>query len=312
MPVPLRLSLKALRAFAVTVEHSSITRAAETLRIAPSAVSAALDQVEAEFGATLLIRTRSRGVAATAEGREMALRIRALLEQYDTVLDHGRRAGHALTGTLRIGYYAPVAPAFLPAVLGPLMARAPALAVTLHEHDNESAQAALLEGNLDVILCAGPDLRSGLTARPLLDLPPYVLTAAGHRLAGRAVLSLEDLATERLIMLDRPLARPYVEGLFRQAGFAPVIAAQADSTEMLRALVGAAAGVAILSMRPRTDVTYGGDRLACIPLSPGLPRLTLMLAHATGQPRRAVADFIDALESWMGTQAARALIVEPV
>ena len=69
MPADLRLSLKSLRAFAAVVEHGSITAAAQALNTAPSAVAAAIDQVEAEFGAALLVRTRARGIAPTADGR---------------------------------------------------------------------------------------------------------------------------------------------------------------------------------------------------------------------------------------------------
>ena len=310
MPTPLRLSLKTLRAFAATVERGSISAAASELNVAASAVSASLDQVEAEFGATLLIRTRARGIVPTAEAREMATQFRALLEQYDAVLDRGHAIGQKMSGTLRLGYYAPVAPAFLPSVLGQFLEHAPHLNVTLHAHDNDSAQDGLLRGELDVILFAGQDLRSGITTSHLLDLPPYLLTAIDHPLALRPHVTLAEVAREKLILLDRPLARPYVEGLFRAEGAAPQISAHADSVEMVRALVGARAGVALLSMRPLTDISYGGDKLACTPLSPGLPSLQLLSGHATKQPRQVVTRFLAALEEWMHTPAAKSLIVD--
>lgn len=309
MPQSLRLSLKTLRAFALVVEQGSISKAAAKLNVAASAVAAALDQVEAEFGATLLVRTRAKGIAATAEGREMAERFRALLEEYDSVLDTGHALTQTLSGTLRIGYYAPVAPAFLPAVLRPLMSENPDLLLELHEHDNDSAQQALLAGHLDVILFAGQDLRRGITTTHMLDLPPYLLSPAGHPLATGRPVTLEQIAKEPLVVLDRPLARPYVDSLFRQAGLTPNIAATADSTEMVRALVGAGAGVAVLGMRPFTQVSYAGDTLACTPLAPGAPPLQLLSGHATAQPRRLVSAFLEALSAWMHSDAAHSLTV---
>ncbi len=306
MPTPLRLSLKTLRAFAVTVEHGSITRAAAELNTAASAIAAALDQVEAEFGASLLIRTRARGIAATTEGREMAARFRALLDQYSHVLEEGRALSQTLSGSLRIGYYAPVAPAFLPAVIGPLMADNPALNLTLHEHDNDSAQTALLAGQLDVILFAGQDLRRGITTTHLLDLPPYLLSAADHPLAAQAPVTLEQIAEQPLVVLERPLAGPYLDGLFRSAGLTPRIAASADSIEMVRSLVGAGAGVAVLGMRPLTEISYGGNPLACTPLTTGLPPLQLLSGHVATQPRKLVETFLEALSEWMASDAARA------
>ena len=309
MPDPLRLSLKTLRAFAMVVEQGSISKAAASLNIAASAVAAALDQVEAEFGATLLIRTRARGIAATAEGRDMAEQFRALLDQYDAVLDAGRALGHSLSGTLRIGYYAPVAPAFLPTVLGPLMAENPGLRLELHEHDNDSAQDALLSGQLDVILFAGHDLRRGIQTLHLLDLPPYVLAPEGHVITRKASVRLAEVARHPLIQLDRPLARPYVEKLFLTEGVSPRITARADSTEMVRSLVGAGAGLSVLAMRPLTSRSYGGDKLTAVPLKTRQAPLQLLAGHAARQPRRMITVFLTALEAFMHSGRAARLTV---
>ncbi|MEO3416712.1 LysR family transcriptional regulator [Roseovarius sp. CAU 1744] len=308
MQPDLRLSLRALRAFVATVDHGSITGAARSLNLAASAVAAALDQVEAEFGADLLIRTRARGIAATAEGREIAARFRHLLEDYAEVMDHGRALAQTLSGTLRIGYYAPVAPAFLPAVLRPILRENPSLNLEIHEHDNDSAQEALLSGKLDVILFAGQDLRSGIAIHPLCDLPPYVLAPAGHALAAGGQVTLAATAACPIIQLDRPLARPYLERLFRQHGLKPDIVARVDSTEMVRSLVGAGAGVAVLSMKPLIDVSYGGDDLCALPLEPGLPQLQLFAGHVQGRPRKPVSVFLQALEAFMITPVARRLV----
>lgn len=304
-----RLSLKTLRAFVLAVEEGTIAGAAQRLNIAASAVAAALDQVEAEFGATLLIRTRASGIAPTPQAQDMADRFRAVLEHYDDTIDAGRALTQSLTGTLRIGYYAPVAPAFLPGVLGPMMQANPGLALDLHEHDNDSAQEALLAGRLDVILFAGRDLRRGITTHHLLDLPPYVLVPDHHELTHAKAVSIKDVARYPIIQLDRPLARPYVDDLFRLEGLRPHIAARADSTEMVRSLVGAGAGVSILAMRPLISQSYGGDHLHCLPLTGPLPTLQLMAGHAAKQPRRIVMTFLQMLEEAMTPEKAAALTV---
>ncbi|WP_299852057.1 LysR family transcriptional regulator [uncultured Roseovarius sp.] len=306
----LRLSLRALRAFVSVVDHGSIIGAARDLNVAASAVAAALDQVEAEFGADLLIRARARGISVTVEGREIAARFRGLLEDYADVMDHGRALVQSLSGSLRIGYYAPVAPAFLPGILRPIMQANPSLRLELYEHDNDSAQEALLSGKLDVILFAGQDLRSGIDTKPLLDLPPYVLAPDGHALADAEPVKLSEAAKHPVIQLDRPLARPYLDRLFRQQGLKPDIVARVDSTEMARSLVGAGAGIAILAMRPLTDITYGGDRLIALALEPDLPKLQLFAGHVRGRPRKPVSVFLEALENFITTSAAQRLICQ--
>ena len=312
MPIPLRLSLRALRAFALVVEHRSITIAARELNTAASAVATALDQVESEFGATLLIRTRSRGVAPTPEAIQMAHRFRALLDDYAAIMDSGHSIATDLAGTLRIGYYAPVAPAFLPRILGPMMTDNPDLRLEFQEHDNDSAQEALLAGRLDVILFAGQNLRSGIETRVLLDLPPYVLAPQNHPVTRIPALTLTEVARYPIIQLDLPLARPYLERLFRSQGTRPDIVATANNTEMVRGLVGAGIGISVLAMRPITDTTHGGDLLCTLPLHQDLPGLQLLSGCAPGRPRRLVSAFLTALHVWMDSNQARALTVSDV
>ena len=305
----IRLSLRSLRAFAAVVEHGSITAAAKVLSIAPSAVAAAVDQVEAEFGSILLIRTRARGISPTPAGLDMAARFRTLLEDYAGVMEEGRDIAQTLSGTLRVGYYAPVAPAFLPRILHPMMQDNPDLKVELRTHDNDSVQEALLSGRIDVIIFASQDVRSGIETRVLLDLPPYVLAPKGHAITTRSSVSLKEVSEYPIIRLDRPIARPYLSQLFRSQALSPDIVAEADSTEMVRGLVGAGIGLAVLNMRPCTNQSYGGDTLCAVPLEPGLPSLQLLSGSAQGRQRRLVNSFLETLHDWMDTKSARALTI---
>ena len=309
MQPDLRLSLKAMRAFAAVVEHGSITGAAAALNTAASAVAASVDQVEAEFGSNLLIRTRAKGISPTQEGAAMAARFRALLDAYAEVMEDGRDIGGGLTGTLRIGYYAPVAPAFLPRILHPMMQANPGLRLEFREHDNDSAQEALLAGRLDVILFGGQELRAGIETRVLLDMPPYVLVPEGHAVAGAGPVGLAKVAEYPLIQPDKSLARPYFDGLFAARGLSPNVVATADSIEMVRSLVGAGVGLTVLSMRPQTPLSYGGDRLVAVPLDAGLPSLQLRSGRTAGRPRRLVSEFLGTLHGWMDSGAARDLTI---
>lgn len=307
----LRLSLRLLRAYLAATEHGSLTGAAAALHVAPSAVATAIDKIEAEFGTVLVTRNRAKGIAPTTAGRALAARIKALLDEYDAVMSEGHALGASLAGDLRIGYYAPVAPAFLPEILQPLMAASPGLRVDLRDCDNDSAQAGLIEGRLDVILFAGGEVRPGIETEALLDIPPYILAPAGHPLALRGEATLADLNGADLVLLDLPLAGAYTRRLLETGGIAPRIVATSSSTEMIRSLVGAGTGLAVLNMRPRTRSSYGGAELAEVPLRPPLPGLTLMAGRLAGRPRRAVTVFLDAVRDWFaGPQAAELVVRE--
>lgn len=303
----LRLSLRLLRAFMVAVDSGSITGAATMLNVAPSAVAAAIDRAEAEFGAALVVRARARGITATPAGRALAARIRPLIEDYSSVMKEGYALGLGLQGTLHIGYYAPVAPAFLPRILQEMANDNPDLRFNLRECDNITAQSGLLGGALDVALFAGDEVLAGVETRPLLDLPPYVLAPRGHAICQRERPEISDLKDVPLVLLDLPVAGAYVRGLLRTAGIVPHIVATASSVEMVRSLVGAGMGLAVLNMRPRTSVSYGGDPLVAVPLAAGTP-LHLVSGRAEGAPRRLVQAFQDRLHGWFGLAEAQDLI----
>lgn len=72
------LTLRQLRYFVAVVEAGSFARAAESLHVAPTALSLQMKALEEHFGAPL-IRRHSRGVAITDAGAELCERARAIL-----------------------------------------------------------------------------------------------------------------------------------------------------------------------------------------------------------------------------------------
>ena len=66
------ISSKAMTYFTSAVRKGNIAKAAADLNIAASAVSNAIDQVEAVFDSTLIARQRSRGIQAKVSGLSIA------------------------------------------------------------------------------------------------------------------------------------------------------------------------------------------------------------------------------------------------
>lgn len=288
------LSLKAMTYFTTALRYGNIARAAAELNIAASAVAAAIDQVEAEFDLTLVTRHRARGIQANASGKVIARKCEHLLEDYRSLLVEGADLKQSLSGTLRIGYYAPIAPAFLPGILRSFVPDTDRVELSLEECDNDTAQEGLLAGTYDVILFVSEDVRPAITYDTLIDAPPYCLLPADHPLAAEHTVSLAQIAQEPLVVLNRPVAAEYYRKLFADHGAGPTIAAYATSTEMVRSLVSAGHGCAVLNMRPRTSVSYSGAALVELPISDVLPPLTLSIGYDTTRPRRLVQRFADA------------------
>ncbi len=306
----MRVTLKALQYFLTATERGSLTRAAEELHVVPSAVAAAIDLVEDEFGMKLVTRTPSKGITATANGHILLAKTRHLLEEYNNLMAEGSELRTALSGTLCIGYYAPMAPAFMPAIAAQLMQQNTDVSVRFVECDNESAQSGLLAGDFDAILFVAENVKPGIAYEVLQEAPPYLLTAAGHRLAKRKSVDFTELENEPLVLLDLPVVSAYYRSIFDKAGLTPRIVASTTSAEMARSLVASGSGSAVLNMRPLCDVSYGGDGLAAVPILPSVQPLKLVLGYLKGNPRRLVRAFVDECLVYFAGTGAEKLIVK--
>lgn len=303
------VSLKFMRYFTVAVSAGSISKAAKNLNIAASAVSAAIDQIEASFQMKLVTRHRSQGIQPTAAGRTLIRKFSALIDDYDALINEGVEMREAVTGQLKIGYYAPVSPAFLPAIVTPLLNNNPHLHLDLEACDNDRAQTGLLDGSFDVIFFVAEDARPNVEYDVLIEIPAYCLMAEDHALATKKSVGLSDLKDEPIIALNRPVAYSYYQQLFETVGTKPNTVAVANSTEMVRSLVGAGLGCAILNMRPIINQSYAGDSLVGLPISDALNPLTFAIGYTKPNPRRAVRSFVDACHSYFGSEAGKAHIV---
>lgn len=304
------ITLKSMAYFTAAIRHRNIARAADELNIAASAVAAAIDQIEDAFGLTLVTRQRSRGIQPNANGRTIAQKCERLLEEYGNLMAEGADLKEALQGTLRVGYYAPVAPAFLPQVLTAIAPKPGAVEILLDEGDNDSVQDGFLNGIYDVILFVSEGARPALGFDALVTAPPYCLMPKSHILAAQKSVSLQDVAKEPLVVLNRPLATKYYQSLFELVDRDTAIVAYANSTEMVRSLVGAGHGCAILNMVPATDETYAGDPVVAVPIRDHLPPLTLSIAYDKTRPRRLVQHFVDACKLAFAEDAGQKFIID--
>lgn len=305
----MRVSIKSLRYFLVACEQESIARAAELLNVVPSAISVAIDQVEQEFDLKLVQRYPAKGIQPTSTGMKMMLKVRHLVEEYDNLLSEGDELRTALSGSLAIGYYAPIAPAFMPAIVGPLMQQNPDVNIAFTECDNERAQAGLLKGEFDCIVFVAENVRTGIVYETLLEAPPYLLVAADHPLAEHSEVSFQALNELPLVLLDLPFTSEYYRSLMDTHAPLANIVATASTTEMVRSLVGASVGCSILNMQPATSLSYAGDKLRAIPFAEEMQSLRLVIGHTGGKQRRLLEVFTEACRVYFAGELAKQFVV---
>ena len=150
--------------------------------------------------------------------------------------------------------------------------------VNVSEGDQAELLSKLKKGAIDLALTYNLQLDSDIAFTPLVELKPYVLLAADHRLAGRKSISLTALAEEKFILLDLPLSDTYFMSLFDSHNLKPRIYARTRHIEVQRGLVAKGYGYSLGNVRPVNLQSLDGSELRYVPLSGFNPGLTLGIA----------------------------------
>jgi len=155
------------RVFARVVECSSFTRAAATLGMPRSSVSAAVIELEDRVGVRLLHRT-TRHVSPTQDGAafyDRCLRLVADVEEMETLF---RQAGSAPSGRLKVDVPSRIGRLIIAPALPGFLEKYPKIDVDLGATDRA---VNLIEDSVDCVLRVGPLADSGLIARSIGQLP---------------------------------------------------------------------------------------------------------------------------------------------
>lgn len=292
MQVP--FTLRQLAYFVAAAEAGSMTGAGESAHVSQSAVSLAVADLERQLGAQLFIRHHAQGLSLTPAGQRVIAGARELLARASALADEARELGEALTGTLGVACYDTIAPFLMPRLVAGFGERQPGVHVDLHEGTMTELHRLVRGGEAELLIAYDLDIARDIEVTPLRATRPYVLLPPDHRLAGRAEVSLRQLAREPLVLLDHPQPSKYFLGLFEAAGVTPTIGYRAASFEMVRSLVARSLGYSLLIQRPATDASYEGLPLVCRPLARPAHTLTIVIGSPRGvTPTRRARAFVD-------------------
>ncbi|MEW9531604.1 LysR substrate-binding domain-containing protein [Microbispora sp. NPDC049125] len=272
-------TLVQLRYFVTAAELGSMTAASRELMVAQSAISAAIAQVERELGVQLLIRHHARGLSLTRSGERFLVEAREFLSHAASLAQSARGLAGSLTGELAVGCLTMLAPFYVSRLLRDFAGRYPGVRVTVAEGEPAAMESALLDGRCEVALLYAIDLALDLDVRLLARVRPYALLPPGHPLARADAVSLAELASEPMVLLDLPRSRDYFRAIYPTE---PRVRFRTSSYETARSLVAGGHGYSILNQRTAGDETYDGGRVVSVPISDDVPALDVVLASVRG------------------------------
>lgn len=155
------------RIFTRVVECSSFTRAAATLGLPRSSVSAAVIELEDRVGARLLHRT-TRQVSVTQDGTAFYERCLGLIADVEETEGLFRHTASKPSGRLKIDVPGRIGRLIIIPALPDFLEQYPEISVELGVTDRA---VNLIEDSVDCVLRVGPLLDSGLIARSIGQLP---------------------------------------------------------------------------------------------------------------------------------------------
>ncbi|NBT51402.1 MAG: LysR family transcriptional regulator, partial [Marivivens sp.] len=89
----LRYTLRQIEYFVAVGEAGSIARASERINVSSPSISAAITQLEAEFGLPLFVRQHAQGLSLTQAGRQMMDQARIVLREAGLIHHLASRLG---------------------------------------------------------------------------------------------------------------------------------------------------------------------------------------------------------------------------
>lgn len=188
------------RIFSRVVECSSFTRAADTLGVPRSSVSAAIRELEGRVGARLLHRT-TRKVSPTQDGMAFYERCQQIIADVEDAENLFRQTSAQPSGRLRIDVPGRIGRLIVAPALSGFLDLYPQIDIDLGVTDRA---VNLVEDRTDCVLRVGPLGDSGLIARPIGRLPLINVASPSYLARHGTPRTPDDLGDHRAVNYASP------------------------------------------------------------------------------------------------------------
>ncbi|MBM9617271.1 LysR family transcriptional regulator [Streptomyces zhihengii] len=280
-----------LECFLVLCEELHFGRTATRLRLSRARVSQLVQKLERRVGAPLFTRT-SRHVALTDLGGRLRDDLAPHHRGIEEALARAAASARGIEGVLHVGFSTSLAGEVVMKTIEALRTTHPELAVEVCEVPLSDPYGMLRKGAFDVQLADFPVHEEDLTRSPTILVEDRVLAvAAGHPLAGRDRVTLEDLGDVTLLAIDGDIPEYWLEHqLPTRTPGGRSIARGPSVTNLQEALTLVAGGRGALLSGAHTALYHGRPGIRYIPVEEDKP-LGYGLMWRSGGGSRAIRLF---------------------
>lgn len=246
------LDVRRLRVLREVAAHGSFSAAADALAYTQSAVSQQIATLEREAG-TVLVDRSARGVKLTDAGEALVRHADAVLARLADAEAELEAIAGLRGGRLRLMAFPTAGATLAPRAIAEFRERHPGVDLSLVPGEPDDGLAALRSGEVDIALLIESGFETchddAIERTPIMEDPMYVLLPAGHPLAERRRMRLEELRDESWIVGSATSTCPDAMILLRgcqSAGFEPRIVFNSDDYLAIQGFVAAGMGVSLI------------------------------------------------------------------
>ncbi|MCU0869322.1 MAG: LysR family transcriptional regulator [Burkholderiales bacterium] len=277
------LTIRQIKYFVATAELGQVSQAAHHLNISQSAVTTAIQDLEATLGTALFQRTPT-GMDLTESGRRFLNHAYTVLAAVDDAL-RVAPAPDEIDGDLSVAATYTVIGYFLPHHLQRFAQLHPQIRVRLHEVTREQVEEGLIDQRHDLGVVLTSNVKnSELASETLMASARRLWVPARHPLLQQADVRLADVAREPYIMLTVDEAAQTTLRYWSRTPYLPDVRLRTASVEAVRSMVANGLGVAILSDLVYRPWSLEGKRIETVMLKDVVPSMDVGLAWKKHRP----------------------------
>lgn len=248
--------------FSKVVELKSLSHAAEVLSYSQSNITHTIQQMEKEYGFTLLIRNKG-GVSLTENGKIVYEKIKAIVAAEEELQQCVQRINGYTIGSIRIGVFSSISMELLPKALKQFGLNYPHVDVTLYDGDHEAVLQWLLDGTIDIgFLSQTPE--KDIDFIPLFKDEMLVVLPENHPACSQISIPPEFFENEPTIYPYESIANDF-NAVMSSAGVVPKKRMEVKGGETIVAMVKEGLGVSVL---PELYMRSHSDGVVCLPVRP--------------------------------------------
>ena len=277
------------RLFYFVGKYGSFTQAAKILRNNQPNITRAMNNLEAELGCRLFVRSR-KGVTLTPEGEKLFIHVESAYEQIRMGETEISKSASLLSGNLSIAISEIALHGFMLPILQQYKAAYPGIHVQILNHSTPQGIQAVNRGIAEIAVVSTP---TGAT-RPLSEtkIQPFQEILIAGRLysaLGEKEISLRELSAYPLISLGRETTSfTFLDRLFASHGLLLAPSVEAATTDQILPMVAHDIGLGFVPLDFARDALQSG-KVFQIHLKENIPARHISLIKDKSHPLSAAA-----------------------